>query len=221
MILATACCDVGKEDAVGCVLGAKGQCSLMTGLAVAAATLVAAADVGSQLPAHLLRIGMASVCRDEANLRETPTWKALIEGLRDQGFVEGRDYAFDLRFAPGRPERIEPLTQELAATRVDLLLAGVCGAPLDAARRATQTIPIVVPTCNDDLVELGIVKSFGHPGGNITGLSKLTPELAPKRLQLLLQVVPNARQVAVLWNPGYSDFKADWRELRERRRSSA
>jgi putative ABC transport system substrate-binding protein len=97
---------------------------------------------------------------------------------------------------------------------VDLLVVGVCGAPLDAARHATQTIPIVVPTCNDDLVELGIVKSFNRPGGNITGLSKLTPELAPKRLQLLLQAVPRAKRIAVLWNPGYSGFKADWRELR-------
>ena len=94
-----------KEDAVGCVL-AKGRRSLMTGLAIAAATLVAAVDVGSQAPARLLRIGMVSVRPDEANLREAPTWKALIEGLRDQGFIEGRDYAFDLRFAPGRPERI-------------------------------------------------------------------------------------------------------------------
>jgi len=64
------------------------------------------------------------------------------------------------------------------------------------------------------LVELGIVKSFSHPGGNITGLSKLTPELAPKRLQLLLQLVPKAKRIAVLWNPAYSEFRADWRELR-------
>jgi putative ABC transport system substrate-binding protein len=128
--------------------------------------------------------------------------------------VEGRDFTLDLRLTAGHPERFESLTQDLVKSSVDLLVVGVCGAPLDVARRATQTIPIVVPTCNDDLVELGIVKSFKHPGGNITGMSKLTPMLAAKRLELLLQAVPEAKRIAVLWNPAYSEFKADWRELR-------
>ena len=64
------------------------------------------------------------------------------------------------------------------------------------------------------MVETGIVKSLRHPGGNITGLSKLTPELAPKRLSLLKETAPSISRVAVLWNPEYSDFKADWRELK-------
>jgi putative ABC transport system substrate-binding protein len=72
-------------------------------------------------------------------------------------------------------------------------VVAVCGAPLEAARRATQTIPIVVPACNDDLVELGIVENFKHPGGDITGQLKLTPQLATKRLELLLQAVPGAK----------------------------
>jgi putative ABC transport system substrate-binding protein len=96
---------------------------------------------------------------------------------------------------------------------VDVLYVPVCGAPLNAARKATKAIPIVVATCNDDMVETGIVKSLQRPGGNITGLSKLTPELASKRLSLLKETLPSISRVAVLWNPGYSDFKADWREL--------
>ncbi|MDM0078566.1 ABC transporter substrate binding protein [Variovorax sp. J2P1-59] len=80
---------------------------------------------------------------------------------------------------------------------------------------ATQTIPIAVPTCNDDLVEQGIIRSFKNPGGSITGMSTLTPQLATKRLELLLQAVPSEKRIAVLWNPGYSEFKADWRELRD------
>jgi putative ABC transport system substrate-binding protein len=65
------------------------------------------------------------------------------------------------------------------------------------------------------MVELGIIKTMAHPGGNITGLSKLTPELAPKRLSLLKETLPSIKRVGVLWNPGYSAFTSDWRELRE------
>ena len=115
----------------------------------------------------------------------------------------------------GNPQRFVDLYAELARLPVDVLLVGVCGAPLDAARKASQTIPIVVATCNDDMVETGVIKSMAHPGGNVTGLSKLTPELAPKRLSLLKQTLPSITRVGVLWNPGYSAFTADWRELRE------
>ena len=140
--------------------------------------------------------------------------RAFLEGLRDHGYVPGHDFILEVRSTEGRSERLFDATTELVRAPVDVLLIGVCGAPLDAARRATQTIPIVVAACNDDLVETGIVASLGRPGGNITGLSKLTPELAAKRLQLLKQTFPTISRVAVLWNPAYSDFKADWRELR-------
>ena len=142
-----------------------------------------------------------------------PNQRAFIDGMRELGYVEGRDFTMEFRYTEGNPERFPPLTAELVQLPVDVMLVGVCGAPLNAARRATQTIPIVVATCNDDMVETGIVASMRRPGGNVTGLSKLTPELAPKRLQLLKQAVPGMKRVAVLWNPGYSDFKADWREL--------
>jgi len=183
-------------------------------IVLAMITAVSMTDALAQTPARPARIGSVGAGSDESQVRNFTVWRSLLAGLAEQGLVEGRDFTLDLRFTAGHPERFEPLTQELVKSSVDLLVAGVCGAPLDAARRATQTIPIVVPTCNDDLVELGIIKSFSHPGGNITGLSKLTPELAPKRLQLLLQMVPKAKRIAVLWNPAYSEFKADWRELR-------
>ncbi|MDM0110123.1 ABC transporter substrate-binding protein [Variovorax sp. J22R24] len=173
-----------------------------------------ATDALAQTPSRLPRIGAVVSSFDEAQFRSNSAWKSLLAGLGDQGMAEGRDFKLDLRFVAGRPELFEQLTQDLVKSQVDLIVAGVCGAPLDAARRATETIPIVVPTCNDDLVELGIVKSFKHPGGNITGMSKLTPQLATKRLELLLQAAPGAKRIAVLWNPGYSEFKADWRELR-------
>ncbi|MEJ8859882.1 ABC transporter substrate-binding protein [Variovorax robiniae] len=171
-------------------------------------------DALAQNPARLARIGSVSAGSDELQMRAYSTWRSLLAGMADQGLVEGRDFTLDLRGTAGRPELFEPLTRELVKSSVNLLLVPVCGAPLDVARRATQTIPIVVPTCNEDLVELGIVKSLNHPGGNITGMSKLTPMLATKRLELLLQAVPEAKRIAVLWNPAYSEFKAEWRELR-------
>ncbi len=142
-----------------------------------------------------------------------PSQQAFLAGLRDLGYVQGHDFILDVRSTEGRSERLFDVTTELVRAPVDVLLIGVCGAPLNAARRATQMIPIVVAACNDDLVESGVVASLGRPGGNITGLSKLTPELAAKRLELLKQTFPAISHIAVLWNPAYSDFKADWREM--------
>jgi putative ABC transport system substrate-binding protein len=94
------------------------------------------------------------------------------------------------------------------------MVVPVCGAVLDAAKGATHTIPIVVQSCSDDMVATGVVASLARPGGNITGLSKITPQLAAKQLGLLKEMLPNLSRVAVLWDPGYSDFAADLRELR-------
>ena len=85
--------------------------------------------------------------------------------------------------------------------------------------RATANIPIVVAACSDDMVAAGIVQSLAHPGGNVTGIQKLTPELAAKRLELLKEVLPKASRVAILWDPAYSDFAADWTQLRASARS--
>jgi putative tryptophan/tyrosine transport system substrate-binding protein len=101
------------------------------------------------------RIGFVTAFPDASATRQSGVFSALQDGLRAQGLVEGRDYAWELRFHGGRPERMEALYQELADAHIDVLIAGVCGAPLEAARRASTSIPIVVPTCNDDLVDLG------------------------------------------------------------------
>lgn len=102
------------------------------------------------------------------------------------------------------------------ALPVDVLVSGVCGAPLDEAMHATKTIPIVVLACDDDMVEIGVVASVAHPGGNVTGLTKINPELTAKRLELLKQIVPSASHVAVVWDPKLSTYLADWHELRSR-----
>ena len=173
--------------------------------------IAAVPDASAQTGERPVRIGRIVPNADSMAL---PSSAALAEGMREHGHVEGRHFVWEIRLTGGRPERIAECASELVGKRVDLFVAAVCGAPLDTVRAATRSIPIVVASCDDDMVELGIIQSMNRPGGNVTGLSKLTPELAPKRLQLLKQVVPGATRIAVLWNPAYSAFKADWRELR-------
>ena len=143
---------------------------------------------------------------------QLPTHVAFLQGMRDQGLVQGRDFVVEFR--TGDPARRGALVEELLRLPVDFFLVGVCGNELNLIRSLTATIPIVVMTCNEDMVESGVVKSLSHPGGNVTGQSKFAPQLAAKRLELLREVLPSARRVAVLWNPDYSAFTQDWRELR-------
>jgi putative ABC transport system substrate-binding protein len=134
--------------------------------------------------------------------------------MHQRGYVEGENYVFELRSAEGKPDRLPEVAAELVQLKPDVILVSTCGAPLDAMRRATSTIPIVVAACTGDMVADGLVASLARPGGNLTGQQKLNPEMAAKRLQLLNEVVPNASRVAVLWDPNYSDFAPDWRALR-------
>ena len=151
-----------------------------------------------------------------------PHEEAFQQGLRDLGYVEGRNSAIERRYSEGRVERLLDLAAELVRLKVDVIVVDTCGAPLKAASQATSTIPIVVAACNNDLVASGLIASLGRPGGNITGLSELTPELGAKRLELLKEAVPKAKRVAVLWDPTYSEpfsqnfrfWSADWAAMR-------
>ena len=183
-------------------------------LVLAVGAFVMAPSATAQTLTKVQRIGVLVLNLTGSTWRESPIWKAFFSVLTDLGHVEGQDFVVELRTGEGRPERLSGAAAELVATRPDVLVATVCGAPLNALRGATRTIPIVVATCTDDMVAAGIVASLARPGGNVTGLQKLTPELAAKRLELLKQVSPGAARIAVLWNPGYSDLTADWQALR-------
>jgi ABC-type uncharacterized transport system substrate-binding protein len=111
-------------------------------------------------------------------------------------------------------KRLPEVAAEVVALNVDLIFRDVCGGATNAAMRATKTIPIVVVACNDDMIETGLVASLAHPGRNLTGLNKMTPQLTAKRLDLLKAMLPGVTNLAVLWDPSYSMFVADWRELR-------
>jgi putative tryptophan/tyrosine transport system substrate-binding protein len=133
-------------------------------------------------------------------------WEAFQLGLRDLGWVEGRDLVYELRFADNQPERLPPLAADLVALRVDLLTThGIPGTR--AAKGATATIPILMASVADP-VAAGLVSSFARPGGNVTGIAFLAQELAAKRLQLLKEALPGLQRAAVLSNSrnaAYSD----------------
>jgi putative ABC transport system substrate-binding protein len=136
--------------------------------------------------------------------------RALLDALRDVGLVGGRSAVFEIRFAEGRTERFAPLAAELVSLRVDLLVTTTTPGAL-AAKQATRTIPTVMVAVSDPIGSR-LVASLARPGGNMTGLSLLAPELSAKRLDLLKQAFPQASRVAVLWNVGNDGMVLRFRE---------
>jgi putative ABC transport system substrate-binding protein len=125
--------------------------------------------------------------------------EALRAGLRDLGYVEGKNLVIEYRWAEGKFERLPELAAELVRLKVDIIVAsGTVG--IRAAKAATTTIPIVMPSSGDP-VAMGVVASLARPGGNVTGMAGFAPEGAAKRLELLKDAFPRTRQVAVLLNP--------------------
>jgi putative ABC transport system substrate-binding protein len=124
---------------------------------------------------------------------------AMRQGLADLGYIEGQNVVFEPRGGNGTAERLAAMAAELVAAKVNIIVA-IATPAARAALQATRTIPIVVGSVGDP-VQDGFVESLSHPGGNITGTTFLGPELVPKRLALLKELIPNAARVAVLWNP--------------------
>ena len=168
-------------------------------LALGAAPLAAEA----QQAAKVARVGYLS-----PNLAASPHLRdAFLQGLRDLGYVEGRNVVIEYRDAEGKLEQFPALAAELVALKVDVILAegGTLGPRV--AMRATSTIPIVFAA--GDPVGSGLVTSLARPGGNVTGLSTFGAELVGKRLELLKQAVPGVDRVAVLWLPGALGERTD------------
>src|SRR4029078_3883729 len=137
--------------------------------------------------------------------------ESLRQGLHELGYDEGRTIVLETRWAEGKLERLPGLASALVLLKVDVILAFSSPAVL-AAKDATQTIPIVMPVSSDPVAD-GLVKSLARPGGDITGLSMIAPELGEKRLQILKEVAPQiSRPVAVMWNPAYTGMVARFRE---------
>jgi len=163
---------------------------------VAGGLLAAPLAAEGQQAAKIARIGYLGFNRAaNSHLPE-----AFFQGLRDLGYVEGRNVVIEYRDAAGKQERFPALAAELVALKVDVIVASGTPQAL-AAKQATRTIPIVMTSAGDP-VGSGLVTSLARPGGNVTGLSFLAPELVGKCLELLTQAVPGVSRVAVLWHPG-------------------
>jgi putative tryptophan/tyrosine transport system substrate-binding protein len=137
---------------------------------------------------------------------------AFEQGLRDWGWLNGQNIAIKHRFAEGHFDRLPALAAELVGLRVDVIVADAAPAT-KAAKRATRSIPIVFAV-HGDPIGAGDIGNLSHPGGNITGLTLMHPELIGKQLDLLKQAVPRVSRVAVLWNAANPAKILDWRELK-------
>ena len=144
-------------------------------------------------------------------------WKGFFEGMRELGYVEGRNILVEGRWYGDRTDRLPALAAELVRLKVDVIVAGAAPAP-EAAQRATSTIPIVMANYTDP-VGSGLAVSLAKPGKNVTGLSTIAPELVGKRLQLLKEAVPGISRVAVLWNPTVTAQALELREAEVAARS--
>ncbi len=174
---------------------------------VALGVLAAPLPAAAQPPAKVPRIGFLG---SGSPSTYGPLIVAFRQALRDLGYVEGQNFVMELRWAEGREERLPDLAAELVRLKVDVILTHAAPNAL-VAKQATTTIPIVVAFAADP-VGSGLVASLARPGGNVTGLSLLSPELGGKRLQLLNEVAPRASPVAILWNPAIASGAAIVRE---------
>ena len=149
-------------------------------------------SASAQQPDKVYRIGLFFAGSDNTSRK---TWSALTDGLRKLGWIEGKNILFERKFADNQLNRLPELAEELVRLNVDVIVTGGTLAPL-AAKRATATIPIVIAAAGDP-VGTKLVASLAQPGGNVTGLSLMTPDVAGKRLELLKEVVPQVSRVGI------------------------
>ena len=152
----------------------------------------------AQQPKKVQRIGYLS---NSDPATESPRSEAIRRALSELGYIEGQNIAIEYRYAEGKVDRAPELAAELVRLKVDMIV--VAGGPtwVQAAKNATKTIPIVMVGAGADPVGAGLVESLARPGGNVTGITNLAPELGGKRLELLKEAVPKLARVAVLYDP--------------------
>ena len=160
---------------------------------------VAAADA-QQSAKKIPLIGVLELATPAASASQ---FKALQQGLRELGYVEGKNILLEYRYADGKLDRLPELAADLVRARVDVIVTRSTGS-IRAAMKASRTIPIVFPSAGAP-VEDGLVASLGKPGGNVTGLTQLSAELDGKKLEILTQSAPKLTQVGLLWTSAARD----------------
>jgi putative tryptophan/tyrosine transport system substrate-binding protein len=178
------------------------------GLALTAMLLPLCSSAQAQQSKKVARIGYLSVLSPASDFARI---EAFREGLRQAGYTDGQNTAIESRYAEGKLNRLPDLAGELVRLKVDVIVVGGSTATR-AAKNATKEIPIVMAHGSDP-VELGYVTSLARPGGNITGLTHLAPELGGKRLELLKEIIPRLSVVAVLTDPGTGGHGPQIKEL--------
>jgi len=163
---------------------------LLVVVSLVAAPLAAEAQQAAKVP----RIGFLSAASPSSISARVAAFR---QGLREFGYVEGKNIVIDSRYAEGKVDRLPDLAAELVHLEVDVIVTGAASSTR-AAKKATSTIPIVMAGVGGDPVEAGLVASLARPGGNVTGLTALSLELTGKQLELLKEIVPKLSRVAVL-----------------------
>jgi putative ABC transport system substrate-binding protein len=179
----------------------------MACLSVCALLVALSFAVEAQQPTKIPRIGYLSP--GDAN-GSSASVEPFQQGLRELGYIEGKNILVECRYAEGKLDRIPSLVAELVQLKPDVLVV-VSLLSIRAAKQATKTIPIIIMSTQDP-VATGIIDSLAHPGGNITGVTRLTRELSGKRLELLKEAVPRMSRVAVLWSPDDSGASIAFKE---------
>ncbi len=184
---------------------------LLQGAVVAAGfSLLFGREVAGQSAANIPRIGFLAVGPRQGF--RALLIGGLLQGLREHGYIEGRNIIIEYRFSEDRDDRLPALAAELVVLKVRLIVAS--GTPASfAAKQATSTIPLVMGALAANPVETGLVTSLARPGGDITGMTIMTSDLAAKRLELLKAVVPGLSLVAVFWNPPNPTYGPVLKEL--------
>ncbi len=173
--------------------------------------LAAASGAAAQSQARVYQVGYLGVA--PASASTAPLWDAFVHGLREYGYVEGRNLVLHQRYSAGQDARFAELATELVRLNVDVIVSSTTNGAL-AAKQVTSTIPIVTIVAGDP-VGSGLVASLARPGGNVTGLTSQAPDWAAKQLQLLREVAPGIKRVAVLWNPTLPQHQASFRETQK------
>jgi ABC-type uncharacterized transport system substrate-binding protein len=177
---------------------------LLVGLALASVRLVEA----QQPTGKVKRIGFMATGSVSSDRNRIDTFR---RGLRDLGYVEGKNVVIEYRYAEGKPDRLPGLAVELVHLKADVIVVSG-GTSAKAAKNATQMVPIVMTNVSDP-IEIGVVDSLARPGGNITGLTTQAPELGGKRLELLKEIVPKLSRVAAIGNPDTLSYSKQMKEI--------
>ena len=174
------------------------------GSGLLASPFAAEAQQGTRVP----RVGYLSPLTASVDASRS---EAFRQGLRELGYIEGRNIMVEYRFADGHLDRLPALAGELVRLNVDIIIAAGGGLIGRAAKGATGTIPIVMTNVEDPIAS-GLVVSLARPGRNVTGLSALIPELSAKRLEIVKEMVSTLSRVAVLWNSAYPEKATEFRQ---------